>query len=155
MTDPVPAGTEGRFIPYLMVRGASDAIAFYAEAFGATERMRLPMPDGNLGHAEIDIDGAVVYLADAPDEMPGEAGSPQKLGGTTVILHRYVADCDAVHDRAVAAGATSIRPPEDQFYGDRAAVVQDPWGHQWSLHTHVRDVSEEEMNEAMKQMGGG
>lgn len=155
MTDPIPAGTEGTYIPYLMVDGAAAAIDFYVEAFGAVERVRLPMPDGNIAHAEVEIDGASIYLADAPADMAGDAGSPAKLGGTTVILHRYVADCDAAVERATAAGATVVRPPEDQFYGDRAAVVSDPFGHQWSLHTHIRDVSPEEMHAAMEQMGHG
>lgn len=155
MTDAIPQGTEGRYIPYLLIDGAAKAIDFYTEAFGAAERYRMPMPDGSIGHAEIDIDGAVVYLADAPADMPGAAGSPAKLGGTTVLLHRYVGDCDAAFSRAIAAGATAVRPPEDQFYGDRAAVVADPFGHHWSLHTHVRDVSPEEMSAALEEMSGG
>jgi len=154
MTDPIPAGMADRIVPYLMVGGASDAIEFYGKAFGATERYRMPMPDGTIGHAEFEIDGALFYIADAPDDMPGTAGNPRRLGGTSVILHRYVADVDAAFQRAVAAGATVVRAPEDQFYGDRAAVVDDPWGHEWSLHTHIRDVSPEEMEEAMKAMGG-
>lgn len=155
MTQAIPSGTEGRFIPYLLIDGAARAIEFYSKAFGASERYRMPMPDGSIAHAEIEIDGALVYLADAPADMPGEAGSPTKLGGTSVLMHRYVADCDAAFQRAVDAGATAVRPPEDQFYGDRSAVIADPFGHQWSLHTHVRDVSEAEMNAAMQQMSGG
>ena len=154
MTEPVPAGLADRFVPYLMVAGAADAIEFYGRAFGATERYRLAMPDGTIGHAEIEIGGALVYIADAPDDMPGSAANPKRLGGTSVILHRYVEDVDASFARAVDAGATPVREPEDQFYGDRAAVVDDPWGHEWSLHTHVRDVSPEEMEEAIKAMGG-
>ena len=155
MTEAIPTGTEGRYIPYLMIDGATKAMAFYAEAFGAVERFRMEMPDGSIAHAEIEIDGAALYLADAPADMPGEAGSPTKLGGTSVLLHRYVADCDATFQRAVDAGASVVRAPEDQFYGDRSAVIADPFGHQWSLHTHVRDVSEEEMAAAMEQMTGG
>ena len=151
MADPVPEGFEDRIVPYLMVDGAADAIDFYGRAFDAEERYRMAMPDGTIGHAEIVIGGAVVYLADAPDDMPGQAGNPRKLGGTSVLLHRYVVDVDAVVATAEAAGATVLRAPEDQFYGDRAAVVADPWGHQWSLHTHVRDVSPEEMAEVMRQ----
>lgn len=151
MVDPIPAGLENRIVPYLMVDGAADAIDFYGRAFDAEERYRMAMPDGKIGHAEIVIGGAVVYLADAPDDMPGQAGNPKKLGGTTVLLHRYVVDVDAAVATAEAAGATVLRAPEDQFYGDRAAVVADPWGHQWSLHTHVRDVSPEEMAEVMRQ----
>ncbi len=154
MADPVPEGFADRIVPYLMVDGAADAIDFYGRAFDAEERYRMAMPDGTIGHAEIVIGGAVVYLADAPDDMPGQAGNPRKLGGTSVLLHRYVVDVDAAVAKAEAAGATVLRAPEDQFYGDRAAVVADPWGHQWSLHTHLRDVSPEEMAEAMRQAEG-
>jgi PhnB protein len=154
MVEPIPAGLEGRIVPYLMVDGAAQAIDFYRQAFGAEERYRLATPDGKIGHAEIVVRGATVYLADAPDDMPGAAGNPKKLGGTTVLLHQYVADVDAAVARAEAAGATVLRAPEDQFYGDRAAVVADPFGHHWSLHTHVRDVSPEEMERAVSELGG-
>jgi PhnB protein len=153
MTEPIPAGLEGRIVPYLMIDGAAAALDFYQRAFGATERYRMPMPDGRIGHAEMIVNGATVYLADAPDDMPGDAGNPKKLGGTSVLIHQYVSDVDAVVARAQAAGATVIRAPEDQFYGDRAAVVADPFGHQWSLHTHIRDVTPEEMEQAMNSMG--
>jgi PhnB protein len=153
MVEPVRTGLEDRIVPYLLVDGATDAIDFYAKAFGAVELFRLPMPDGNIGHAEIEIGGARVFLADAPNDMPGDAGNPRKLGGTSVLLHRYVTDVDAAVATAKSAGATVLREPEDQFYGDRAAVVQDPWGHQWSLHTHLRDVSSEEMQQAIEEMG--
>jgi PhnB protein len=153
MAEPIPAGLEGRIVPYLMVGGAADAIDFYRRAFGAEERYRLEMPDGQIGHAEIVVNGATVYLADSPDDMPGDAGNPKKLGGTTVLLHQYVADVDAAVATAEAAGATVLRAPEDQFYGDRAAVIADPFGHQWSIHTHVRDVSPEEMERAAAELG--
>jgi PhnB protein len=152
MVNPIPDGLEGRIVPYLMVDGAAAAIDFYKEALAATERYRLEMPGGGIGHAEIIVNRAVVYLADAPDDMEGDAANPSKLGGTSVLLHQYVDDVDAVVERAVAAGATLIREPTDQFYGDRAAVVADPFGHQWSLHTHIRDVSAEEMAEAVAAM---
>lgn len=155
MVEPIPAGLEGRIVPYLMVDGAADAIDFYRRAFGAEERYRLEMPDGKIGHAEIVVGGAVVYLADAPDDMPGDAANPAKLGGTSVLLHRYVADVDAAVATAEGVGATVLRPPADQFYGDRAAVVVDPYGHQWSLHAHIRDVTPEEMRAAASQMAGG
>jgi PhnB protein len=154
MVEPIPTGLEGRIVPYLMVDGAAQAIDFYRQAFGAEERYRLPTPDGKIGHAEIVVRGATVYLADAPDDMAGAAGNPRKLGGTTVLLHQYVADVDAAVAQAEAAGATVLRAPEDQFYGDRAAVVADPFGHQWSLHTHIRDVSPEEIERAVSEMGG-
>lgn len=152
MVDPIPAGLEGRIVPYLMIDGAAAALEFYKKAFGATERYRLEMPDGSIGHADILVNGATVYLADAPDDMEGDAANPGRLGGTSVLLHQYVDDVDAVAARVVGAGATLIREPVDQFYGDRAAVVADPYGHQWSLHTHVRDVSPEEMAKAVESM---
>lgn len=155
MADPIPAGLEGRIIPYLMIDGAAAAIEFYKKALGATERYRLEMPGGGIGHAELIVNGAAVYLADAPDDMEGDAANPTKLGGTSVMLHQYVDDVDAVTDRAVAAGATLLREPADQFYGDRAAVIADPFGHQWALHTHVRDVSPEEIAAAVADMTGG
>lgn len=154
MVDPIPAGTEQRVIPYLMIDGAAAAIEFYVRAFGAQERYRMEMPGGGIGHAELAVHGAPVYLADAPADMPGGLADPNRLSGTSVLLHQYVDDVDSVVATAEAAGATVLRAPEDQFYGDRAAVVQDPFGHQWSLHTHVRDVSNEEMEAAAAEMGG-
>lgn len=153
MTKAIPDGLEARIVPYLMIDGAADAIDFYVRAFGAEEEGRLETPDGSIGHASIRIFGAPVYLADAPDGMPGDAANPKALGRTSVLLHQYVDDVDAVVDQAVAAGATLLRAPEDQFYGDRAALVSDPFGHLWSLHSHVRDVSPEEMRAAMEAMG--
>lgn len=152
MVQPIPDGLDGRIVPYLMIDGAADAIDFYVTAFGATEEGRIAMPDGSIGHAAIVVHGATVYLADAPDDMEHESANPKKLGGTPVLLHQYVDDVDAVVARAAEAGATVHRQPEDQFYGDRAALVEDPYGHLWSFHTHVRDVSEEEMAAAVDQM---
>lgn len=154
MVQSIPEGLENRIVPYLMIDGAADAIDFYKRAFDATVAYRMDMPDGKIGHADLKIFGAAVYLADAPDEMPGDAANPNKLGGTSVLLHQYVEDVDEAVRGAVEAGATVMREPEDQFYGDRAAVIADPFGHLWSLHTHVRDVSNEEMEEAMKAMTG-
>lgn len=151
MTKSVPEGLENRIVPYLMINGASAAIEFYKEAFGATENYRLEMPDGGIGHAEIVVNGATVFLADAPDEMPGNATNPLKLGGTSVLLHQYVDDVDAITAQAVAAGGTLLREPADQFYGDRASLVGDPYGHQWSLHSHVRDVDDAEIQAAMAE----
>ena len=145
-------GHEG-LIPYLIVTGAAEAIDFYAKAFGADEIMRLPMPGGAIGHAEMTIDGSPFYLADTSPQMEGGPTlSPGQAGATTVILHRYVPDCDAATERAKAAGATVLREPADQFYGERAATVQDPYGHQWSLHTRTSEVSMEEM--VAKMQGG-
>ena len=155
MVRPIPDGLEGRIIPYLMIDGAAAAIDFYRKALGAEENYRLEMPNGTIGHAEIVVNGAVIYLADAPDDMDGDAANPGKLGGTTVLLHQYVEDVDAAVERAIKAGATQVREPADQFYGDRAAVIADPFGHQWSLHTHIRDVSPEEMAKAAAAMAEG
>lgn len=152
VVDPVPPETAGRIIPYLMIDGAAAAIEFYVAAFDAEESYRLAMPDGTIGHAQIVVNGATVYLADSPEDMPGNAANPKKLGGSSVLLHQYVPDVDASVQRAVGAGATVIREPEDQFYGDRASVIEDPFGHQWSLHSRVREVSEAEMQAAVEQM---
>lgn len=154
MVHPVPEEFANRLVPYLMIDGSAEAIDFYKRAFDAQERYRMAMPDGKIGHAELVVGGGIVFLADAPDDMPGDAANPKKLGGTSVLLHRYVPDVDAAVAKAESAGATVLRAPEDQFYGDRAAVVADPWGHQWSLHTHLRDVSPEEMAEVMQQADG-
>jgi PhnB protein len=153
--DPIPAGLENRIVPYLMIDGASAAIDFYKAALDASERYRLEMPGGSIAHAELVVNGAVVYLADAPDDMDGDAANPGKLGGTSVLLHQYVVDVDGIVAQAVEAGATVLREPADQFYGDRSAVIVDPFGHQWSLHTHIRDVSPEEMAAAIEDMGAG
>ncbi len=153
MVDAVPPDQAGRMIPYLMIDGAAAAIDFYTRAFGAEERYRLAMPDGGVGHAEIVLNGASVYLADAPEDMPGSGANPRKLGGSSVLLHQYVPDVDAVVAKARAAGATVVREPEDQFYGDRASLLEDPFGHLWSFHTHIRDVSPEEMAQAVAKMG--
>ena len=152
MVDAVPPALVGRIVPYLMIDGASAAIDFYSAAFGAREQYRMPMPDGTVGHAEIVVNGATVFLADAPDDMPGSGANPKKLGGSSVMLHQYVPDVDASVAQAVAAGATVVRAPEDQFYGDRAALVADPFGHLWSFHTHIRDMTPEDMQRAMEQL---
>ncbi len=154
MTDvtPVPEGRH-HVVPYLCVKGAGDAITFYAEAFGAVELMRMSAPDGRILHAEIDIGGYPVFLSDDfPEMMDGEESSPAGLGGTTVGLHRYVPDCDAAVERAVAAGAVTTMPVSDMFWGDRFGKVRDPFGHEWSLSTHVRDVGPDEIEAAAAAM---
>jgi PhnB protein len=141
--------------PYLIVRGGAAAIDFYKRAFGAVELMRLPGPDGKLGHAEIKIGDSPIMLADEFPDMG--AISPQTLGGTPVSLLLYVEDVDAQFNRAVAAGAKVLRPLKDQFYGDRSGTVEDPFGHKWSLATHKEDVTSEEMQrryEAAMKRGG-
>ena len=139
---PVPEGYR-TVTPYLCINGASDAIDWYTKVFGAKELMRLAAPDGSLGHAEIEIGDSRLMLA---DEYP-DIGfvSPKSLGGSTAHLMVYVDDCDATVDAAVKAGARVVQPAENKFYGDRSAHIEDPFGHNWNVSTHVEDVSEEEM----------
>ena len=134
-------------IPYLMVRGAADAIDFYKKAFGAEEKMRFPMPGGTIGHAEIRIEGAPVFLA---DETP-EAGmkSPQQLGGTTVSVSVYVKDVDAFARKAESAGGKVLRPVADQFYGERTVDLRDPFGHAWHFSTVKETLTVDEMIKRM------
>ena len=136
--------------PYLIIKGAVRALEFYKQALGATERMRFPMPDGRLGHAEIKIGDSIVMLADEVPEMG--ARSPETVGGTPVSMALYVEDCDALFARAVAAGAKVQRPLTDQFYGDRSGTVVDPFGHVWTIATHKEEVSLEEMARRMANM---
>jgi len=149
---PVPDGYP-RLTPYLSVDGASDAIAFYKDVFGAAERFRLDGPDGRVGHAELEIGNSVLMLS---DEWPeGGIRAPGAYGGTPVMLSLYVDDVDATVQRAVDRGATVLRPVEDQFYGDRSGQLTDPWGHRWSVATHVEDVPPDEMaRRAAAVMGG-
>jgi len=150
---PVPQGYHA-LTPYLIINGAAAAVEFYKAAFGATERMRLDAPGGKLGHCELEIGGSVLMLA---DEAPGQnCRAPSSLGGTPVLLHLYVPDVDATLTRAVAAGAGAVveRPAEDMFYGDRNASIRDPFGHCWSLATHIEDVSPEEISRRMREKFG-
>jgi PhnB protein len=135
--------TNHALTPYLAIREAARAIEYYQKVFGATQVMRLEAPDGQIGHAEIEIEGSRIMLSDEFPEM--NVRSPLALGGSPVSLHLYVADVDAVYSRAVAAGAKAERPPVDEFYGDRAGSLIDPFGHRWFLATHKQDVSAEEM----------
>ncbi|HEY4427882.1 MAG TPA: VOC family protein [Solirubrobacteraceae bacterium] len=143
MTGPVPEGYP-RVMPYLIVDGASEAIDFYTQVLGASERMRMPGPDGRLGHAELDLGDSVIMLADEHPDM-GIRG-PRSIGGTPVTIHVYVDDVDAAFERAVQAGAKPLRAVEDRFYGDRSGQLEDPFGHHWNLATHVEDVPPEEMS---------
>jgi len=139
---PIPPGMS-TLTPHLICRGAADAIDFYVKAFGAVELSRLPGPNGRLMHAMVRIGDAMVFLADEAPEW-GSLG-PQSLNGTPIVLHLYVADVDAFYAGAVAAGAKSVMPPTDMFWGDRYGQVDDPFGHRWAMATHVRDVSPEEI----------
>ena len=142
MVKPVPEGYQS-LAPYICVDGAAAAIDFYTQVFGGKERMRMPGPDGRIGHAEIEIGNSVLMLADEHPEIGFR--SPASIGGTPVTLHAFVDDVDAVFERALEAGATAVRAVEDQFYGDRSGQFEDPFGHRWNVATHVEDVSEEEM----------
>lgn len=135
-------------IPHLICSGAAAAIEFYKRAFAAEETMRLPGKDGRLMHASIQIGQATIMLV---DEMPEwGALSPKSLKGTPVTIHLYVEDVDAFVDRAVKAGATVKVPVSDMFWGDRYGVIVDPFGHNWSIATHLRDMTAEEMQDALK-----
>lgn len=153
---PIPEGYP-RVTPYLMVKGAADAIDYYTRVLGAQERMRLAAPDGSIGHAELALGDSVIMLADEFPDMG--ALSPETVGGTPVMIHVYVEDVDAVFAEAIAAGATVLQEVEDKFYGDRSGSFEDPFGHRWSVATNVEDVSPEEMEQraakAMSEMGGG
>ena len=129
--------------PYLIVKGAAEAMKFYIRAFGAAELMRMAGPDGRIGHAEMKIGDSVIMLADEHPEI-GHRG-PQSLGGAAVSLMVYVDQVDEVFKQALASGAKEIRPLKDQFYGDRSGTLQDPFGHQWTLATHIEDVAPEEL----------
>ncbi|HVL74643.1 MAG TPA: VOC family protein [Noviherbaspirillum sp.] len=139
---PIPEGYRN-ITPYLTIRNAAAAIDFYKQAFGAEERFRMSEPDGRVGHAEIQIGDSLLMLSDEYPEM--QATGPQTIGGTPVMMHLYVEDVDAVVKRAVDAGAQLVRPVENQFYGDRAGLLQDPFGHKWWVSTHVEDVSPDEL----------
>lgn len=142
MAKAIPEGYHS-LTPYLVIKGASDAIEFYKRAFGATEIMRMPSPDGRIGHAELAIGDSKLMLADEYPEMGHR--SPQSIGGTGVSLMLYLDKVDEVFKRALAAGAKEVQPIKDQFYGDRSGTLQDPFGHVWTISTHVEDVPPEEM----------
>jgi PhnB protein len=148
MVSPIPEGYHS-VTPYLTVHDAEAALDFYARAFGATEMLRMPMGD-KIGHAEIRIGDSHVMLSDEWPDM-GKL-SPKSRGGATSGLMIYLPDVDAAYRRALEAGAEAERPPEDQFWGDRMGSVKDPFGHSWTLSTHVEDVSPEEMQRRMAAM---
>jgi PhnB protein len=149
---PIPEGYP-RVTPYLHVDGAAAAIEFYEKVLGAKERMRLPGPDDKLGHAELEIGNSVVMLADEYPDM-GVLG-PKSVGGTAMTLHVYVDDVDAVFQAALDAGASSRRELENRFYGDRVGEFEDPFGHRWSVATHVEDVPEDEMEKRAAEVMSG
>ncbi len=149
---PIPDGYHTA-TPYLYVKGAAAALEFYKQAFGATELMRFPGPDGRVGHAEIRIGNSPIMLADEFPEMG--ARGPKTVGGVASSILLYVEDVDAQLPRAVAAGARVVRPLKDQFYGDRSATVEDPFGHVWTFATHKEDVAPDEMARRAAAMAKG
>jgi PhnB protein len=152
---PIPEGYHS-VTPYVIVHDAAAAIDFYKRAFGATEVLRMPGPDGKVGHAEVKIGDSHVMLADEYPDMG--ARSAKSLGGSPVSLMVYVPDVDAIAKQAVAAGAKETRPVENKFYGDRAGSFEDPFGLEWHIATHVEDISDEEMAkraQAAVAAGGG
>lgn len=149
---PIPEGYHS-VTPYLIIKGAADAIEFYKKAFGATELFRFPSPDGKVGHAEIKIGNSPIMLADEYPDM-GYKG-PQSLGGSPVSIMIYVEDVDTIFNQAVTAGATIKEALQDKFYGDRLGTVVDPFGHIWHISTHKEDVSMEEMERRAKAAHGG
>ena len=151
---PIPEGYHS-VTPYLVMKNAAAAIEFYKKAFGAVELFRMAGPGGKIGHAEIKIGDSPVMLADEYPDM-GFKG-PESLGGTPVSLMIYVDDVDKIYPQAIAAGGKEVRPLQNQFYGDRSGTLTDPFGHVWTISTHVEDVPEEELAKraeaAMKEAG--
>jgi PhnB protein len=154
VTDPIPDRYR-RITPALVVDGAAKALAFYAEVFGATERMRLPGPGDTIVHAEIEVGDSVVIVEDASPFMGTKAPPAGGVEGSPSFLFLYVEDVDAVLARAVEAGATLQRPATDQFYGDRDGCIIDPFGHVWTVASHIEDVSPEEAMKRMAELYGG
>ncbi len=148
--EPIPSGYHS-VTPYIIVDGGAQAIEFYTKAFGAEEMMRMPGPEGRIMHAEIKIGDSPVMLADEFPDMG--AKGPKAFGGSPTSLMIYVEDVDAVFGRALEAGATEVRAVQDQFYGDRSGTLRDPFGHQWTIATHVEDVSGEDLQRRMAEAG--
>ena len=149
---PIPPGYHV-VTAYLCIDGASAAIDFYKRVFGAKERMRMDAPGGKVGHAEISIGDSVVMLADQFPEM--NFYGPKTGGNTSINMHLYMKDVDAVVQRAVVAGAKVVRPVEDKFYGDRTGTIEDPFGHVWHIATHTEDLSVAEMKRRGKEANQG
>ncbi len=138
--------------PYLIVKGAAQAIEYYKKVFGATETVRMNGPNGMVGHAELKIGDSHIMLADENPSMGEGHASATTVGGSPVSLYVYLPDVDRVVEKATAEGAKILKPVQDQFYGDRNGFIRDPFGHLWGIATHVEDVSPEQMKERMKKM---
>jgi len=136
--------------PYLIIKGAAKAIDYYKNVFGATVVVRMDGPNGQVGHAELQIGDSRIMLADENPSMG--ARSAESIGASPVSLYLYLPDCDKVVEKAAAEGAKILKPVADQFYGDRSGFIQDPFGHLWGIATHKEDVSPQEMKERMKKM---
>jgi PhnB protein len=139
--------------PYLRVRNAPAAISFYERAFGAKEKFRLTEPSGRVGHVELEFGSFTVMVSEEYPEY-GILG-PESIGGTSMSIHLHVDDCDALIAHAVELGATLVRPPTDQFYGERSGTVRDPFGHEWLIGHHLEDVTPEEMQRRYTKLMGG
>jgi PhnB protein len=144
---PIPDGYHS-ITPYLIVENGPKALEFYANAFGAVERMRMPGPQGKIMHAELEIGGSVLMLADEFPEMG--AKSPKAFGGSPISILLYVENVDEQFAQAVNAGATILHPLDTKFYGDRSGTIQDPFGHKWTIASHVEDMSPEELARRME-----
>lgn len=144
---PIPPGFHS-ITPHLVVRNCMAAIEFYKRAFGAQELVCLKSPDGKVMHAEVKIGDSIVMLGDEVPMMD-RMGSPQKFNGTTVSIHIYCDDADAMFARAVKAGAKAVMPVGDMFWGDRYGKVSDPFGHEWAIATHTRDLTQTEIEDAV------
>jgi PhnB protein len=149
---PIPEGYHS-VTPYLIIKGAAEAIEYYKKSFGATELFRMPTPDGKIGHAELKIGDSPIMLSDEHPDL-GHVG-PQTLGGTPVGIMIYVDDVDTIYKRAISGGGQEVKPLQDQFYGDRSGTLKDPFGHMWTVATHVEDVAPAEMEKRMAAAHGG
>ena len=148
----IPTGANS-LNPYINIKGCSEAIEFYKKAFGAIEKLRLVMPDGSIAHAELDIEGSLIMMAEENPDWGTK--SPDTLGGNPLTIGLYVPDVDQSFQRAIDAGAVEIMPVKDEFYGDRAGQVIDPFGYKWMIATHKEVVSQEEMQIRMNKMFAG
>jgi PhnB protein len=147
---PIPKGYNS-ITPYLIIKGAAQAIDYYKKIFGATEVFRMDTPDGKVGHAELQIGDSRIMLAEEQPNMGAGHASAASIGASPVSLYLYLPDVDRVVERAVSAGAKTLKPVQDQFYGDRSGFIQDPFGHLWGIATHIEDVAPQEMAERAKK----